>query len=79
MVYWCARASAFSQGGGQTPQTETAAPNAAVAVRVDQGPKMDGTLDDPLWQLAKTISDFRQQEPYDLDPAHFVSRIMQKS
>jgi hypothetical protein len=65
MVCWCARTSAFSQGGGQAPESETAAPNAAVAVRVDQGPKMDGTLDDPLWQLAKRISDFRQQEPYE--------------
>jgi hypothetical protein len=46
-----------------------AAPNAAVAVRVDQGPQMDGTLDEPLWQLAKTISDFRQQEPYEGQPA----------
>jgi len=26
---------------------------------------MDGTLNDPLWQLAKTISDFRQQEPHE--------------
>jgi len=60
-----ARTLAFSQSGEQTPQTETAAPNGAVAVRVDQGPKMDGTLDDPLWRLAKTVSDFRQQEPYE--------------
>jgi len=30
---------------------------------------MDGTLNDPLWQLAKTISDFRQQEPYEGQPA----------
>lgn len=30
---------------------------------------MDGTLDDPLWQLAKTISGFRQQEPYEGQPA----------
>src|ERR1700720_3156279 len=69
MVCSSSRTSAFSQRGEQHPQTETAAPNAAVAVRVDQGPKMDGTLDDPLWQLAKTISDFRQQEPYDGQPA----------
>ena len=30
---------------------------------------MDGTLDDPLWQLAKPISDFRQKEPYEGEPA----------
>lgn len=68
MVCSPARTSAFSQRSEQTPRTEAAAPNAAVAVRVDQGPKMDGTLDDPLWQLAKTISDFRQQEPYEARP-----------
>ena len=69
LVCSSARSSALSQRGEPTPQIETAAPNAAVAVRVDQGPKMDGTLDDPLWQLAKTISDFRQQEPYEGQPA----------
>jgi hypothetical protein len=37
----------------------------AEAVRVDRGPKLDGTLDDPLWQSAKPIGDFRQQEPYE--------------
>jgi hypothetical protein len=57
-----AQAGAFPQQNSQSPQTET---GAAVAVRVDQGPKMDGTLDDPLWQVAKGISDFRQQEPYE--------------
>lgn len=67
------RASAFSQRGEQTPQTEMAAPNAAVALRVDQGPKMDGTLEDPLWHSAKTISDFRQQEPYEGQPETSLS------
>lgn len=65
MVCSSARIRALSQPGEQSSQTETAAPNAAMAVRVEQGPKMDGTLDDPLWRLAKTISDFRQQEPYE--------------
>ena len=37
----------------------------AVALRIDRAPKLDGTLGDPLWQLAKSISDFRQQEPYE--------------
>jgi hypothetical protein len=41
----------------------------ANAMRVDHPPKMDGTLDDPLWQLAKPISDFRQKEPYEGEPA----------
>jgi hypothetical protein len=37
----------------------------ARAVRVERAPKMDGTLDDPIWQLAKPITDFRQREPFE--------------
>jgi Domain of unknown function (DUF5916) len=40
----------------------------AEAVRVDHPPKLDGTLADPLWQLAKPITDFRQKEPYEGQP-----------
>jgi hypothetical protein len=29
---------------------------------------MDGTLDDPLWQQAEPIADFRQREPYEGQP-----------
>ena len=41
----------------------------ADAVRVDSPPKLDGTLDDPLWQLAKPITDFRQKEPHEGQPS----------
>lgn len=41
----------------------------AEAVPVDHKPKLDGSLDDPLWQSAKTITDFRQREPYEGEPA----------
>ncbi|PYV23068.1 MAG: hypothetical protein DMG24_14945, partial [Acidobacteria bacterium] len=37
----------------------------AKASRVDHAPRLDGSLDDPLWQLANPISDFRQREPYE--------------
>ena len=37
----------------------------AQAVRVERAPKMDGTLNDPLWQKAIPISDFRQREPFE--------------
>jgi hypothetical protein len=37
----------------------------AEAVRVDRAPKLDGTLEDPLWQSAKAITDFRQREPHE--------------
>ena len=51
------------------PQVETRAAEAAAAVRVDHAPKLDGTLNDPLWQSAKPIADFRQQEPHEGQPA----------
>ena len=41
----------------------------AQAVRVDRSPRLDGTLDDPLWQQASPIIDFRQREPYEAQPA----------
>ena len=41
----------------------------AEAVRVEHGPRMDGTLNDPLWQTAKAIVDFRQREPHEEEPA----------
>jgi hypothetical protein len=41
----------------------------AEAVPVERAPKLDGTLDDPLWQLAKPITDFRQREPLEGQPA----------
>ncbi len=41
----------------------------AEAVRVDRAPKLDGTLDDPLWESAKPITDFRQREPQEGEPA----------
>jgi len=37
----------------------------AQASRVDRTPKLDGTLDDPLWQQATPISNFLQREPYE--------------
>ena len=37
--------------------------NPAEATRVDHAPKLDGTLNDSLWESAKPITDFRQREP----------------
>ena len=41
----------------------------AQAVRVEHAPKLDGTLDDPLWQSAKVVTNFRQREPNEGEPA----------
>jgi hypothetical protein len=40
----------------------------AEASRVDKSPRLDGTLDDPLWQKAEPISNFRQREPHEGQP-----------
>ena len=41
----------------------------AQAVPVDHAPKLDGTLNDPLWLEAKPITDFRQREPHEGETA----------
>ncbi len=41
----------------------------AIAIHTDQAPKMDGTLDDPLWRKAPAVEDFRQREPLETQPA----------
>jgi hypothetical protein len=51
------RPQPFASALGSIPENEQ---RVAEAVRVDHAPKLDGTLDDPLWQLAKPITDFRQ-------------------
>ena len=39
------------------------------AVRVDEGPVLDGVLDDPVWRQAALIDQFIQQEPNEGAPA----------
>lgn len=40
----------------------------AEATRIDHSPRLDGTLNDPLWQSAKPITEFRQREPHEGEP-----------
>jgi hypothetical protein len=48
------------------PQAES---RVAVAVPIDHAPRLDGSLNDPLWQSAKVITDFRQREPHESEAA----------
>jgi hypothetical protein len=50
------------QGGAQEPL------RTAQAARTDRAPRLDGTLDDPLWLQATSISNFLQREPYEGQP-----------
>jgi hypothetical protein len=59
---------AQSQGYPQTREAQIGAQEplrTAQASRVDRAPKMDGTLDDPLWNQATPIANFLQREPYE--------------
>src|SRR5439155_5272457 len=40
-------------------------PKAAQAARVERAPRLDGTLNDPLWQAAEPVGDFLQREPHE--------------
>jgi hypothetical protein len=55
--------------GGQAqlaPQLPTeGGASVARAARVERAPRMDGTLNDPIWQQANPITDFRQREPFE--------------
>lgn len=44
-------------------------PYIAYATWVKRAPRLDGTLDDPIWQQAKPIVNFRQREPFQGQPA----------
>jgi hypothetical protein len=56
--------AAFAQTQRNTNKpTISQAGTTAEATPVEQPPKLDGTLDDPVWQAAKPVMEFRQQEP----------------
>ncbi len=60
--------NALSQVNPQAAQTRvgvTEPLRTAQASRVDRAPKLDGTLDDPLWQLATPVTNLRQREPHE--------------
>src|SRR5713226_806639 len=67
----CASAGGLYSQPQAGPQTKGGQPavqeplRTAHASRVDRAPKLDGTLDDPLWQQATAIANFLQREPYE--------------
>ena len=53
----------------QPGHTDAEAKQVAQAIRVDHPPRLDGSNDDPLSQLASPITDFKQREPNEGQPA----------
>src|SRR6266702_814432 len=50
---------------GKSPTGAQEPLRSARASRVDRAPKLDGTLNDPLWQQVTPISNFLQREPFE--------------
>ena len=73
MVVFLVLLSAGTACAKENPSPSHSAPQQndkiAEAVRVDKSPRLDGTLNDPLWQLAKSITEFRQREPHEGEPS----------
>jgi hypothetical protein len=73
LIGWlsCRLLSGQTQANSQPKAPREATPEAlrtAQATRVDQAPRLDGTLDDPLWQQAAPIVNFLQREPFEGQP-----------
>src|SRR5881392_488279 len=63
---------AQSQASPQTKERQIGAQEplrTAKASRVDLAPKLDGTLDDPIWQQGTPIDNFLQREPLEGQPS----------
>ena len=69
LVFLLSVISLFATGLHAQTQTSNLPKRAASAERTDHTPRMDGTLDDPIWQTAEVVSDFRQREPLETEPA----------
>ena len=69
----CAAACSGSAASAQThvhPGSDSRRERQVVrAVRVDETPRLDGVLDDPVWQQAALVDEFTQQEPREGSPA----------
>ncbi len=55
--------------GGLPADAATTASRVAEAAPVEEAPRIDGIVDDDVWQRADVISDFIQREPVEGDPA----------
>ncbi len=48
---------------------QEADPPSVLAVQVEQEPVLDGVLDEPVWQEASPVGQFRQRNPQEGSPA----------
>ena len=64
VAWYCGGESAAAGVPVGSEALSTALP-VAQAVRVERAPRLDGTLDDPLWQRVDPITSFYQREPHE--------------
>jgi hypothetical protein len=68
-------AAAVGEGEEGVPGTRNRELYQISAVRVEQGPVIDGILDDDVWQQAPIIGSFTQQEPIEGAPASEATEV----
>jgi len=68
-------AGALAEGMVAQTSTIVARVKIANATRVEHPPRLDGTLEDPLWLKAVPISGFRQREPLEGQPATEATEV----
>src|SRR5215470_5659137 len=64
MLVWFSRSASRAQTEGLGKPGRRAS-----AIRTERPPKLDGTLDDPVWRTSPAVSDFRQREPLETEVA----------
>jgi hypothetical protein len=65
---WFLPSLIHAQLSTQTKETQAGAQvslRSMSATRVDRPPRLDGTLDDPMWEKASAIANFLQREPFE--------------
>src|SRR5713101_6055816 len=62
-------------GGAARAAPAPPSPKTLRAHRVDAPPRVDGVLDDPVWEPAEAVTDFVQQEPHVDEPASEETRV----
>jgi len=67
LLFQACSANAATSSEGQPAKGESGRISAE-AIRIEHAPTLDGTLNDPLWQSAKPITEFRQREPHEGEP-----------
>jgi len=74
LVFHQSGANAEALPAGRPPKDEPVRISAE-ATRIDHTPRLDGTLQDPLWQSAHPITEFHQREPHEGEPPTEMTEV----